>query len=484
MSLNIGPNGWSEMSRNLDRYLNLRGLTWWFKREIPKALRSHFNGKTTYLENLGTGDKRIARKRRDEIRMHTDRLFADAQAGRPMQQGQDTVRTLAESWASEITEAQKNPQAWTAKALGLSADEMEEGDDLSPFDMLEDAARAVEEGHGKEAKRRFLNIARGKVEAAHYVESYLKEAKLAPKTTDERRNLLTKFGRWAEAEGLTLADINRSAAGRYFSNNISQLHPQTAKKHTSSVKLYWDYLIRRGHVKGKNPWEGQMMPNRGRRVERGDEVKERPFTSEEMKTLLYSPFPEAMTAEFKQQLHDVMRISALSGMRLAEACTLWVEECPIDADGKGMFLIRQGKTQAAARNVPIHPDLVDIVRRRSKDKGPTDWLFHELRDEKSPSDVLGKRFAAYRKKFGIDDKPEGRRRSLANFHSFRRWFITEAEQAGQQESIISEVVGHEEGRKSIALKVYSGGPSEEQKRRCVEAVKLPSSASVRGGENT
>ncbi|MDR6755152.1 hypothetical protein J2Y48_000425 [Mycoplana sp. BE70] len=61
--------------------------------------------------------------------------------------------------------------------------------------------------------------------------------------------------------------------------------------------------------------------------------------------------------------------------------------------------------------------------------------------------------------------------SLVNFHSFRCWLVTEAEQAGQQERISSEVVGHEEGRKPITLKVYSGGPSEDQKRRCVEAAK-------------
>ncbi|HEY6732542.1 MAG TPA: hypothetical protein VI256_01895 [Roseiarcus sp.] len=36
----------------------------------------------------------------------------------------------------------------------------------------------------------------------------------------------------------------------------------------------------------------------------------------------------------------------------------------------------------------------------------------------------------------------GRRRSLVNFHSFRRYFITKAEQADQMEHIIAVVVGH------------------------------------------
>ena len=158
----------------------------------------------------------------------------------------------------------------------------------------------------------------------------------------------------------------------------------------------------------------------------------------------------------------------------SEIITLWVEECPLDDHGIGFFNIQQGKTSTAARKVPIHPDLIEIVRRRTYGKKPQDWLFHELVKERDPSDVYGKRFAKYREKLGVDDKREGRRRSLVNFHSFRRWFVTEAERAGQPESTISQVVGHEEGRKSITFKVYSGGTSDSQRRHCVEAVKLPS----------
>ena len=63
------------------------------------------------------------------------------------------------------------------------------------------------------------------------------------------------------------------------------------------------------------------------------------------------------------------------------------------------------------------------------------------------------------------------RRSLVNFHSFRRYFITKAEQADQMEHIIAVVVGHK--RTGMTLGRYSGGPLLEQARRCVEAVRLP-----------
>lgn len=460
------------MSRNSRRYLDLRGLTYWFKRDIPQAIRLHFDGKTAYLVNLGTSDIKLAMTRRDDIERETDKLYREAREGRPLATSQDSVRVLGEAWAAEIAAAARDPIAWTARVTGADADDIEDEDVMTPHEMLEAAAEGLEKQQGPMAKKRFLNIVNGKVSIDHHLDTYLKEAKLAPKTTAERRNLVAKFARWADETGLTIGDIDRAVAGKYVSTEISPRDPSTAKKHLGSVKLYWDYLIMRGHVRGKNPWEGQTMPNRGRRVERDADVEERPFTSGEMKTLLYSAFPKGMKKVFEQQLQDAMRISALSGMRVAEVVTLWVEECPLDEQGIGLFDVRQGKTRASVRRVPIHPDLVEIIRRRKKDKGPQEWLFHELAEEKNPSDVFGKRFAQYRKKLKVEDKAEGKRRSLVNFHSFRRWFITEAEQAGQQESIISEVVGHEEGRKSITLKVYSGGPSEDQKRRCVEAVRL------------
>ena len=80
-------------------------------------------------------------------------------------------------------------------------------------------------------------------------------------------------------------------------------------------------------------------------------------------------------------------------------------------------------------------------------------------------------FTEYRRSVGVEEVVPGRRRSPVNFHSFRRYFITKAEQADQMEHIIAVVVGHK--RTGMTLGRYSGGPLLEQARRCVEAVKLP-----------
>ena len=123
----------------------------------------------------------------------------------------------------------------------------------------------------------------------------------------------------------------------------------------------------------------------------------------------------------------------------------------------------------------MHSSIWPVVVARIKDKPKGIFLFHELgpapMEGRQRSMPISKAFGRYRATVGVHERVEGQRRSLVNFHSFRRWFITKAEQAGQQESIIRGVVGHK--RPGITLGTYSDGPSLEQLRACVEAVTLP-----------
>ncbi len=82
-----------------------------------------------------------------------------------------------------------------------------------------------------------------------------------------------------------------------------------------------------------------------------------------------------------------------------------------------------------------------------------------------------KRFSRYTRRVAVAVVVPGKRRSLTNFHSFRRWFITKAEHAGQTSTTIASVVGHQRQGETFAL--YSAGPSLDQFKACVESVKLP-----------
>jgi hypothetical protein len=115
------------------------------------------------------------------------------------------------------------------------------------------------------------------------------------------------------------------------------------------------------------------------------------------------------------------------------------------------------------------------VARRSK--GTDAYLFDELRSQNSErSDPIGKLFTRYRRSLGIQDGTG--RRTLVNFHSFRKWFVTRAVSAGQPPHIVSLVVGHKEGRKGMTLGPYWHGADDAALRACVEAVKLRTQAPI------
>ena len=55
-----------------------------------------------------------------------------------------------------------------------------------------------------------------------------------------------------------------------------------------------------------------------------------------------------------------------------------------------------------------------------------------------------------------------RRQSRIDFHSWRRWFITHAREAGFDRAIVAAIVGQEVG--NITDDLYSGGPSGDRAR--------------------
>jgi integrase len=236
----------------------------------------------------------------------------------------------------------------------------------------------------------------------------------------------------------------------------------TVNSWVSALSAYWAWLKRRQLVE-RNPWEGQSR----RVVSRERNADKRPFTDEEVTALL--------SGNATQTLHDLMRVAALSGMRLNEITTLRVRDA-----AEGVFRVRDGKTKASNRDVPIHPDLKGIVARRCRSKADDAYLFEELTAPPSRPNrrggKIGERFTAYRRALEIDHRRDGVRQADADFHSFRRWFITKAEQAGVAESIIQAVVGHK--RQGVTLGTYSAGPSLDQRKAAVAAVRLPEGAPV------
>ena len=133
-------------------------------------------------------------------------------------------------------------------------------------------------------------------------------------------------------------------------------------------------------------------------------------------------------------LWDAIIVLALSGMRVEELARLKVGELR-DLKRKLPYIGLQGtKTQAALRDVPIHPNALPIILRRAEGKSPDAYLFDELPTPSVDSAMergqpITKAFGRLRQRLGIDERVEGQRQANVDLHSLRRWFIAKARDA-------------------------------------------------------
>ena len=426
--------------RTLYHNLEQRRETWYVVLDVPPALRDRI-GRKRLRRTTGTPDKREALLRRGpilhEMRMEIERARRGAKG---IAEGGLIGEGL--SWRQELA-ADRPPE-----------------DRISLEVALVERAEQLEERHGVEAAKAFVAVADGSATPLTlHLEEWLSEAGYKDRQKADFRNFLDGLAQWLRGRGLveTLEVVSDKNASAFKAETIvkSGVNFKTGNKRLSGLRTYWRWLVRQGYSAG-NPWLGKSLPKvRGR-----SEDKERPFTDEEVTILINGAADETML--------DLMKVAALSGMRLEEIYQVKSRHCR-----EGVFRVVGGKTEAAERDVPVHPQLEEIVARRLKGKTDEGYLFEDATKgwDDVRSGYASKRFAAYRKKLGIDEQREGKRRSLVNFHSFRRWFITKADQAGMRKEDIERVVGHKVEGESLGL--YSSGITLEQRRRVVLSVNLP-----------
>lgn len=451
----------AKMAANDKQYLELHRQKWRVTMAVPRALHERLG--TRLKHALNTDSLTIANRLKWPIVNEMKAQIAEALSGN----GGD-LRAVAEEFRRQRRVAQTNTEAeeidaaisdtvdgLLGRVVGAEIDAVT-GEE-SPIYAPENAREATQ----------FAKIIAGKSTPIDQLHGqYMAQLTVKPRTQGDDRRAISLLKRWCEAEGIApdFQSFPTKRAAVRFMDGLQALEPSlspvTLNKYLGRLSMYWQWLEKREEVP-TNVWQGLALST----PETPHDEKERPFTDDEMLKLLHGGAP--------QEMQDVMRIAALTGCRLDPIVCLRVKDCRPD----GVFVFKPQKQEKAERLCPIHPYLAEIVSRRTEGKMPNDPLFPEWPGAKNSSTKrersfkTSNEFTEYRRQIGVDEVIPGRRRSLVNFHSFRRWFVTKAEQAGQPESTIAVVVGHK--RTGMTLGVYSAGPLIEQARACVVAVQLP-----------
>lgn len=341
-------------------------------------------------------------------------------------------------------------------------------------DLAADRAEELERRHGYERARAFHDIATGKATPIEtLVDAWLAEANYAGRTEAARRQAVRRLLAWCQSAKIpaVVEMLNRKVVGRFVSEVFiaKGTDPATANKLITGLSAYWAWLIKRGHA-SENPWSRQALRLKKARNEDGEAAK-RPFTDEEVGKIL---------ANVAGVHADLCRLAALSGMRLGEIADLRVRHVR-----DGVIRIAQGKTDAAARDVPVHPTITGMIASRCAGKEPDGYLFHELPNQQNAARSRGapvsQAFTRILRRLELDDVIPGRRQARTDFHSFRRWFISKAVKALENGAVgftawtVADVVGHsnEAGPLGMTMGRYPGPAGMEPKKACVSSVLLP-----------
>lgn len=415
------------MAKNIEQ----RGNTWYATLHVPEDVR-HKIGKAKLFQSLKTTDKREAEKRRDAI--------------------------IAQ-WKARIAAARGQSDPFLEAALMWRKEHSENEHPEVIRDFIEEEAQKVAGRQGPEAGKTFYALATGiQTPMDTFFTEWAAHLTQAPKTIDQMkkdvRRMIDKF--------VSVEAVTKPAVMEWVKELMKDTPTRQGYSYSSLDRMFnfcrnfWRYLqeIEKADPE-KQPF---VLPSFAKKTNgskaKGTEGWE-PFEPSEVVTLL-----DAATEKEDHELADLIRLGMYSGARVEELCALKVTDCTDE-----VLKITDSKTDAGIRRVPLHSELVEVVKRL-KEASRDSYLLSGLTFNKygDRSNAIGKRFGRLKKSLGFPDKKV--------FHSIRKTVVTLLEDAGVSENLTADIVGHEKPR--ITYGLYSGGHSVERMKEAIEKVRYPS----------
>lgn len=211
----------------------------------------------------------------------------------------------------------------------------------------------------------------------------------------------------------------------------------TKNRHLGCISAFLGFCWRTERIK-ENP---------ARRVLRAQEYREggnRAFNAEEAAKVIAAARADAEspTPRFKALDRWKLYLTAWhTGLRRSELRNLEVREVRLN-DSPPRLVLRARNAKARREQViPLHPELVPVLRTCIADKHPTDKVFGYLHDRIVPQDIIAAGVARV-----IDGHTTG-------LHSFRKGMATELALAGVEEAVAQKLLRHSDPK--LTRNVYT-----------------------------
>ena len=255
-----------------------------------------------------------------------------------------------------------------------------------------------------------------------HVDEFLASRDVAPKTADmQRRDLMLFVKQFHYAHDATKAKVRQWV--NVALGTEQGLSLATRRRMISPASVYWDYLENNKGLDLPSPFVKVLPPKPKRRTKASIQAMRKSFRVDDYQKLI--------SACDNDTLKDLITLGAYTGCRIDELCALKIETVFSDK-----IEITDAKTEAGWRTVPIHPHITQTVTRLV-DMSEDGYLLSGLTFNKygNRSNAIGKRFGRLKKRLGYGPDYV--------FHSLRKGFATQLENANVPVTVVARLMGHE-----------------------------------------
>lgn len=416
----------SSSSPPRQRYLLRQHRRWWARFVVPADVSEAFEGKGTHWVNLQTEDRKIA-----EARCH--RAASDFFARVAEARGRaGTIEGDALAWR-RLIEADEDGVAVDAAIREASNRYVRGG-----HTAVQKAANLFHEGIEGDAlldlggpkAETFVAIAiHGRKPLLPFVEPWqaVRLTEVEGKTASMDKAVVNNFVR-----SFPLAtDVTKAKVANWIESRKTEVTASSVQREVSGLRSFWGYLRARQEVpEDVDPFAGQKFKDRRKDLQRLQRVD---FTAPEVAAL----YGAALKAK-DQQLADLIAMAAYTGARREELCSLKIEDVT-----KGWINIKDAKTDAGNRDVPIHAAVAPTFKRLIG-KRASGYVLEGTGEDKwgNRGDALGKRFTRL-KGPKTEKTPNGMGFGPdKTFHSIRHAFGTLLRSKGVEEPVVAALMGH------------------------------------------
>ena len=275
---------------------------------------------------------------------------------------------------------------------------------------------------------------------------------LKPATALAYKNTCNEFAGYINNP--VVSEIDISDITRYQEHLATFNTTRTIDNKIGVLTSVFNFAKTQGYYFKENPAAGRKLMTKKQRAKNGFEI----FEDEEIKKVFSTEFKAWKIKD--PDFYYVCLVALITGCRISEITSLLKEN--LKASPVDHIKIKDAKTAAGVRSIPIPKNLFEELREFSKSKSEKEQIFkYKIRLGKGSGNAVGQKFSRHLDKIEIEN-------DKLVFHSLRKFFNNYCLNSSITLETRCQIMGHEID--NVNVETYSKPLAIEQLKNLVNPV--------------